>query len=148
MKLIRMIGLVTLICFTFFYTEKIIEVSVMQDDLMIEIKENVDKYYIEPIEATIDGETIIPGKVGKEIDIDKSYNEMKKIGYYEETLLFFNDIYPEISIYNNYDKYIISGYKYDKKVALVYIINNEMKVNKINNNYITLNLICLLIVVF
>jgi len=141
MKLMRVIGLVTLICFTFFYTEKIIDVSVMQDELMIEINENKENFYIKPINANIVGDTIIPGKIGKEIDIDKSYREMKKVGYYEESLLKFRDIYPEISIYNNYNKYIINGYKYDKKIALLYIIDSDTKFNKIKNyNNIKLNL--------
>lgn len=133
MKLIRVIGLVTLICFTFFYTEKIIDVSIMQDDIMIEINENKDNFYIEPIDALIGGDTIIPGKIGKEVDVDKSYLEMKKVGYYEESLLKYQDIYPEKSIYNNYNKYIINGSKYEKKVSLVYIINSEIKLNKIKS---------------
>ena len=133
MKAIRIIGLMALICFTFFYTEKIIDVSLMQDNVMIEINDNTDNFYVKPTDALIEGETIIPGKVGKEVDINKSYKEMKKLGYYEESLLVFNDIYPEVSIYNNYNKYIISGYRYDKKVALVYIINSDMKVKNIKN---------------
>lgn len=133
MKLIRVIGLVTLICFTFFYTEKIIDVSIMQDNVMIEINENKENFYIKPIDAIIDGDTIVPGKVGKEIDVDKSYLEMKKVGYYEESLLKYREIYPEKSIYNNYNKYIISGNKYQKKIALVYIINSNIKLNRLKN---------------
>jgi len=125
MKFIRFIGLMCLICFTFIYTEKIIDISNEQDEIMIKLKENENIYNIKPTNATIKDDTIIPGNVGKIIDIDTSYKKMKKIGYFEETLLTYKNIYPEISIYNNYNKYIINGNKLEKKVALIYIINNN-----------------------
>ena len=39
MKFIKFIGLLCLICFTFIYTEKIIDVSINQDEIMIKLKE-------------------------------------------------------------------------------------------------------------
>lgn len=133
MKLIKLFGLICLICFTFFYTEKIISISIDQDEIMIKLKEVYDDYKIEPIDAYIDDDTIIPGKVGSYLDLDTSYKEMKKIGYYEESLLSYKDIYPDTSIYNNYNKYIIRGNIYYKKVALIYIINNDKTINDVLN---------------
>ena len=95
------IGLICLICFTFFYTEKIITISINQDEIMIKLKEVENTYNIEPINAILKENTIIPGNLGKYIDIDASYKEMKKIGYFEESLIKYEDIYPNISI-NNY----------------------------------------------
>jgi len=134
MKLIKVIGLISLVCFTFFYTEKIMDVSMMQDDIMIEIMDNKELLDTKPINAIIQNDTIIPGRTGKEIDADKSYKEMKKIGFYEESLIIFKDVYPEVSIYNNYNKYIISGNGYEKKVALIYIVNNERNFKTIISN--------------
>ena len=125
MKLMRVIGLVTLICFTFFYTEKIISVSIEQDEIMIKLKEVESNYKTEPINAIINEDTIIPGNIGKSINMDTSYKEMKKIGYFEESLITYEDIYPNTSIYNNYNKYIISGNIYNKNVSLIYIVNKN-----------------------
>jgi len=125
MKFIKFIGLICLICFTFIYTEKIIDISINQDEIMIKLKEIENTYNIEPINAVVKENTIIPGNLGKYIDIDSSYKKMKKLGLFEETLITYKDIYPEISIYNNYDKYIINGNTLNKEVALIYIINNN-----------------------
>ena len=46
MKTIKFLGLITLICFTFIYTEKIIEVSIQQDEIMIKLKEIENNYKI------------------------------------------------------------------------------------------------------
>ena len=133
MKSIKLLGLLCLICFTFFYTEKIITVSINQDEIMIKLKEIEESYKIEPIDAIIKDNTIIPGNTGKNINLELSYKEMKKIGYFEESLIKYETIYPTISIYNNYDKYIIKGNPYQKNISLIYIINNDKTINDILN---------------
>ena len=133
MKFIKLIGLICLICFTFFYTEKIINVGINQDELMIKLKEIENNYRIEPIDAIIKDNTIIPGNIGKELDLDTSYKEIKKLGYLEESLLVYKPIYPEVSIYNNYNKYIISGNTNHKNISLIYIINNNKTIDNILN---------------
>lgn len=131
MKIIKLFGLICLICFTFFYTEKIITVSTNQDEIMIKLKEIRTTNKIEPIDAIIKDDTIIPGKTGKSINLDKSYKEMKKIGYFEESLIQYETIYPTTSIYNNYNKYLISGNPYYKNISLIYIINNDKTIDNI-----------------
>lgn len=133
MKFIKFLGLICLICFTFFYTEKIISVSIEQDEIMIKLKEIEQEYKTEPIDAKIEDDTIIPGNIGKYLDTDTSYKEMKKIGYFEESLLTYKNIYPTISIYNNHNKYIISGNIYNKNISLIYIINNDKTIDNILN---------------
>ena len=133
MKFIKLLGLICLICFTFIYTEKIIDVSTNQDEIMIKLKEIENSYKIEPIDAQIIDDTIIPGNVGKYIDIENSYKEMKKIGYFEESLISYKDIYPNTSIYNNYNKYIIKGNTKDKQVSLIYILKNNNTLDNILN---------------
>lgn len=133
MKLIKLLGLFCLICFTFFYTEKIINVTIEQDEIMIKLKEIESKNRTEPINAIIKNDTIIPGNIGSYINIENSYKQMKKIGYFEESLIKYQNIYPEISIYNNYNKYIINGNIYNKSVSLIYIINNNKTIDNILN---------------
>lgn len=133
MKYIKILGLICLICFTFIYTEKIIDVSIEQDEIMIKLKDIENNYKTEPINAIIENDTIIPGNIGKYIDIDSSYKQMKKIGYFEESLIIYEDIYPNISIYNNYNKYIIKGNTKNKHVSLIYILKNNNTLDNILN---------------
>lgn len=133
MKIIKIIGLFCLFILTFFYTEKVINISLEQDEIMIKIKE-YENTNIKPINAIIKEDTIIPGNIGKYIDTEASYKAMKKIGYFEPTMLVYKNIYPEVSIYNNYNKYIIQGNTKNKSVSLLYILNN----NNLADNLITI----------
>ena len=133
MKIIKIIGLIVLACITFFYTDKVINVSINQDEIMVKIKENANNLNVKANNAIIENDTIIPGSTGKYIDTDASYKQMQKIGYYEPSLLVYKKIYPETSIYNNYNKYIISGNSNNKSVSLIYILNNTNTIDNIIN---------------
>ena len=130
MKIIKIIGLLFLFTITFIYTEKVINISLEQDEIMIKIKEYKSNN-IKPINAIINEDTIIPGSVGKSINYELSYKTMKKVGYFEPTLLVYENVYPEISIYNNYNKYIIRGNTNNKNTSLLYILNNDNTINNI-----------------
>ncbi len=138
-KLIKFIGLILLFSLTFFYTEKVIDVTMNQDEIMIKIKEYAKEANYEPINAEIyEEKRIIPGSVGKYIDEEASYKAMKKINYFDPARLVYKDIYPDISIYNNYHKYIVKGNQKNKSVSLIYILNNDNTIDnvlKIANNY-------------
>lgn len=110
---------------SFYYTNKSIELLKEKDPLMQEIKQNTSNYYIEPINAEIIDNKIIPGLTGKEIDYEISYNNMKKYGEYSEKLLQTKEITPTISLDNNYDKLIVSGNPINKKVAIVLKISDN-----------------------
>lgn len=140
-NIIKMIGLVSLICFSFFYTETIIDVVNYQDDIMIKINEVKDNYKKNPTNAIITKETIIPGVNGIEVDVDKSYDNMKQVGIFKEMLLSYKQIELKNSIYNNYDKYIVKGNNIKKNVAIIFSIksNNELKqILNIKDVYINL----------
>lgn len=140
MKIVKIIGLFCLFCLSFFYTEKVINLSIEQDEIMINIKDIAKKNKVNPTNAIINNDTIIPGSTGKYIDIDTSYKAMKKIGYYEPTLLIYKEIYPEISIYNNYNKYIIKGNTNKKNISLIYVLNNLNTIDNILNTLKSYNL--------
>jgi len=131
MKLFKYIGVFFLICITFFYTEKVINVTMNQDEIMIKIKEYASVSNIDATNAIINEDTIIPGNIGKYVDNESSYKNMKKIGYFEPSLLIYKEIYPEISIYNNYHKYIIKGNTKNKSISLIYILNNNNTIDNI-----------------
>lgn len=74
-KFFEIIGFIALACFSFFYTNKISTVIMVQDDLLKQIESLKEQSYIKPIDAYIENDTIIPGVSGREIDIDESYKK-------------------------------------------------------------------------
>lgn len=127
----KLTGLLVLFFFSFFYTEKVINVITEQDEIMIKIKENEEKNNIPSTNAIINKNTITPGLSGKEINIDKSYKEMKKLGTYNENMLVYTKVLPEISINNNKNKYIRSGNKNFTEVSLIFKINKNTDLQKL-----------------
>lgn len=132
-KLLEIIGLISLMCFSFFYTEKTISVVKEYDDIMIILKEEAKKYEVKYMDAKIEKNTIIPGLKGKCVNINKSYSKMKRYGSYNESLLVFSNIYPKITIEKNKDKYIISGNKEKKMISLIFLVDENTKIDKVVN---------------
>lgn len=130
-KIFEFIGLLSLACFSFFYTSKISTVIKDTDSIYKQIKEIKEQYKIEAIDAKIEGNTIIPGLSGSEIDVEESYKKMKKINSFNDNLLVYKSIKPNISIEDNYDKYIISGNKNKKQVALLFLVSDNDNINYI-----------------
>lgn len=99
---------------------------------MKKIKLTKEKYKIEPENARIIGNKIIPGKSGKQIDYEKSYSKMKQYGTYNEALTAFKELQPAISVDDYYDKYIVGGNNSKKSIALVFKLNNNINPSNIN----------------
>ena len=94
------------------------------DPIMKQIKMN-KSYEKKSINATIIGKNIITGENGRVIDYNKSYNNMKKYGAYNETLIETKEVSPTISITNNYNKYIIKGNPNKRKISLIFTIRDK-----------------------
>ena len=119
----KLAGLLVLVCVSFFYTEKAMVVIREQDPLMIEIMEKKDSYYKEAIPASINNKDIIPGYRGVEVDVNASYENMKKYGIYNEGMLKYKSVIPSTSIENIFDKYIVSGNKLKNSISLVFKVS-------------------------
>ena len=115
---------IILILFSFYYTNKSVEIIREADPIMKQIRNTSEKYKVESENAQVIGDKIIPGKNGKEIDYVKSYTKMKNYGSYNEVLTTMKEVEPEISVDDYYDKYVVSGNKEKKEVALVFKIND------------------------
>lgn len=123
-RLFEIIGLATLMFFSIMITHKTEIVFENVDNIMIEIKEKSEIYKQMEVDAKIDGDTIIPGKYGRSVNIKKSYQQMKKYGAFKEEMLVYNLKKPKISLSDYKDKYIINGYPKDRKISLIFKINN------------------------
>lgn len=125
-KILEIIGIITLFIGSFMYNEQVSTTAKLSDNLLEEIKNQSSIYKKEPIEAIIRDDTIIPGENGKEVDIKESYEKMKEIGYFNDKLLVYNDIIVKNPLKTNQDKYIISGCKNKKEIALVFKENKNI----------------------
>ncbi len=135
-KIFQIIGFVTLILFTFAYTNKITTVIKENDDLLKQIEDIENQYIVEPINAIIKDNTIIAGISGSKIDVKESYKKMKKIDEFNTNLLVYESIKPEISVLDYYDKYIIKSNKNEVSLLLLVEQNDNIdKILNILNNY-------------
>ena len=129
----QIIGLIGLICFSFFITEKTSIVVSDLDDIMIEIKANYKKYKTDSKDATIENNTIIPGIRAKEVNIKKSYKNMKTNGYYSDKLFIYDYKNPKVSLSDNIDKYIVKGNTNKRMVSLIFKVTNDANIDDILN---------------
>ncbi len=132
-KFFQIIGLISLTCFSFFVTEKTAIVVNDLDEIMIQIKENCDKYKSDAVDAIINDNTIISGINGRKVNINKSYKNMKINGYYHENLYVYDYTKPKISLTNNKDKYIIKGNPSKRMVSLIFKVSANDNIDSILN---------------
>lgn len=132
-RIFEIIGFISLVCFSFFYTNEISNVIKENDDLLIQIKDNENLYNVKAIDAVILDDTIIPGVSGKKISVDKSYNNMKKYNTFNENLLVYDKVKPNVSVNKVYDKYIISGNKSITNITLTFVLYPDSNIDNIIN---------------
>lgn len=151
----KIIITVILFIFSVFYIKHSIYILKENDKLMKTIKEKQKEYNISPVNNIITKSTIIPGINGKKVNLDKSYNNMKGLNEFKESLLIFDIIKPSVS--NIYNKVIISGNQTINEISILTKLNNNycytedltikkeciqnnkytILIHKINNNYLT-----------
>lgn len=117
--------------FSFYYTEKIIDLSKEKDPIMMKIKEAKSNDETEPTNAILTENTIEVGKSGKQIDIETSYEKMKKIKEYNEQLLEYINIKPSITKDQNYEKLITGSNTNNNEIAIVFQTDNINYINQI-----------------
>jgi len=139
---------------SFFYTEKVALYVKNKNPIMQSIKEIKDTKYQEAINCSIIEDTyIIPGLNGKYINEDASFYNMVTTNY-NEALLIFNEVKPNISLEDNLDKIIIKGNHNKNAVSIVfetinnlsnYLIKQNLKISLLikeeqyNSNYELIN---------
>lgn len=130
-KFFQTLGMITLMCLSFIYTEKTALVVKETDNIMIQIKKQNIEYKVEPIDAVIKNNTIRPGLSGKTINENKSYLNMKRVGVYNPKLLEYQIIRPKISIDKIYDKYVIGGNIKKNLISLIFIVNDIDSIDRV-----------------
>ncbi len=138
-NIFRNIGILALACFSFLVTDETIMVVKESDELMVEIKEKADNYFVPGVDGKIDDKYIKLGYDGLEIDVFKSYDQMKKIGYFNESMLVYKNIKHNNSLKNNIDKIVKANSK--NEVALLFKNPNDIVriINILKNNDLDAN---------
>ena len=140
-KYISYFGILVFICFSFFYTDRAVDIVRRNDPIMKSIMSNKDNYNISSVNAIINDDEVIPGINGISVNIKESYNNMKKYNSYNEDMFIFREVLPEINLNDNYDKYIVSGNKSKNQVALVFKIKDLEYVDEINKILLNKNVV-------
>ncbi|MBQ7136841.1 MAG: hypothetical protein IJO43_02550 [Bacilli bacterium] len=130
-KFFSLTGVLTLICFSFYYTDSAVNIVKRNDPIMKEIQSVMVEYEQKSIDATLIDNNIIPGICGLKVNADKSYEKMKKYGSFDEGLLVFEEFLPTINISNNYDKYIVKGNSSKQSVSLVFLMEDTFYIDDI-----------------
>lgn len=139
MKYFKLIGIMSLLVFSFYLTDLATEFAINSNPLMQTIKDNSKNYNTTSVNATINNNTIIPGIKGKVVNEIESFLNMKDFGSFNSNYLLYDLIEPEISLNNNKEKIIISGNKKIRQVTLLvrdtnlieYLKNNKYKYTKL-----------------
>jgi len=132
-KYISYLGVFVFAIFSFYYTDKATEIIKRNDPVMKSIISNKDNYYVESVNAIIHDDEIIPGINGIDINVNKSYQQMKKNNNYDPGMYVFKEVNPTISFIDDYSKYIVSGNNSKMQVALVFKITDSTGIKDLIN---------------
>lgn len=124
-KYIKVCGIILLMIFSFYYTEKVALYVQNNTPLKKEIITYKQDNVVEFVNAQINGEYIIPGINGLEVNVDKSYSKMKSYNVFSERYLIYDEVKPEVSVNNFKNKIINLGNA--RKNAISIIVSRQNK---------------------
>ena len=95
------------------------KIIVNNNNIYQEIINNKAKYEYDPIEGEIiNNKYFIPGIKGRKVNVTKSYNKMKKRGYYNSNHFVYDDIYPQLRLKDN-QLPILKGNSFYRGIAII-----------------------------
>ncbi len=124
--------------FSFYYTDKVIELSQYNNTILASIEKYAEDNDYKCMEGYIKEEGIVLGLSGLIVNKNKSYSNMKGIGFKEDLIEYKSDECI-LNKKDNLDKYIISGNKHKNNISLVIdtdtfnYYNQMMKIAKSEN---------------
>jgi len=125
-KNIKVVGIIILMIFSFYYTDKIALYVQNNTPLKKEIIVFKEKNIIPSINAQVNGDEIIPGINGLKVNAEKSYYKMKSSNTFSEQNLVYDEVKPEISLIENKEKIIIKGNKAKGAVSIIIDANSKI----------------------
>lgn len=120
---VKYIGIIAFTIFSFYYTDKVIELSEYNNTILVSIDDYASKNDKKCLEGEINEDGIILGLSGISVDKNKSYSNMKGIGFREDLIEYKSDKCI-LNKDDNKNKYIISSNKYKNNISLIIDVNN------------------------
>ena len=111
------------VLFSLYYTDKVIELSNYNDVIRTSINDYASITDRNCIEGKINEKGIVLGFDGLKVNKNKSYSNMKGIGFKEE-LVEYDKEKCILNREDNLDKYIVSGNTSEKRISLVIDIDS------------------------
>ena len=121
--------------FSFYYTEKIALIVLNKNPLMQSINEQKEYYDVGYVNAVIEGDYIIPGINGLEVNARESFYQMQELNVFNEYYLVYEQISPEVSLEDNKVKIIKQGNPKLKQVVLILSDISDISEYLRSNNY-------------
>lgn len=133
---IKVLGIILLAGFSFFYTEKVTSIIKENDPIMKQIKDVEEDMVVSKTERIITNDEYITGINGCVVDEKESYNNMKNKGEFKHELV----VMKEDNLKEKEKLYIIGGNKKKRNVSIILLnidknIDEYIKKNKIKVNY-------------
>ena len=140
MKYIKYGFVIALMLVSFYASDRLLLYVESLSPIMKSIEDNLPSDIL-PVNAVIDGNTIIPGKNGEVVNKRDSYLKINDFGEFNETFFVYDYVKPKVSLYDNLDKVIIRGFSktdvsliVDNKEFENYLVENNIKFSKIIHN--------------
>lgn len=132
------------VMFSFYYTDKVTKISEQNNVILASINDYALKHDSKCIEGSITEDGVILGLSGISVNKNKSYSNMKGIGF-DEKLIEYNNEECILSTNNNYDKYIVAGNSHDNNVSLIIDVDSGKYFSKMlkitENKEVSINLL-------
>ena len=119
-KYYQYLGLALIMVFSFYYTEKIALIVLNKNPLMQEINQVKGDYEEDFVNATIEGDYIIPGINGLVVNTRESFYGMQELEAFNRYYLVFDQVKPDVSLEDNKDKIIHRGNAKLKQVSIIF----------------------------
>lgn len=132
-KLFKIIGIAFFTCFSFYYTDKMVEISKNKDPLMSEIVSKQEDFNTYAMESVIYDDYMLSGSKGKVINVKESYMKMKNLGKYNENLYVYEEELPNGLVSDNLDKFIIGINTNKQDISLLFRVSSVNNIDKILN---------------
>ena len=129
-NIFKYVGIIALMCFSFYYTKEAAEFMKKDDKVMKEINEFASTHDKKCVEGYITEDGVVLGINGLIVDKDLSYSMMKGSGF-NESLIKYKDSSCVVTLDNNKKDYIIAGNPSKNSVGIIINITNGKTIEDI-----------------
>lgn len=129
-NIFKYVGIIALMCFSFYYTKEAAEFMRKDDAVMRQINEYASTHNRKCVEGYITEKGVVLGISGLIVDENLSYSMMKGSGF-NESLIKYKDNPCVVTLDNNKKDYIIAGNPSKNSVSLIINITNGKSIEDI-----------------